>query len=298
MVSKQLSPEAVAELYNAGCAKCIVQREGWQAELAPAIRHVLRFKRLEEENGRLLVKLTEANQLLQDRNQRLDEFSATLAHDIRGPLGGISMKLEYLMDHYQQGLDQRFAELLKRSMASAHRLTKIVQAMYEFAKLGSQAAVMQAVDLNQIVPECISDLHFDEQLDITVGVGALPTVWGNADLLRRVFINLINNAVKYNDKHKIVVNVGQERLLEKGMAPYAEIFVEDNGPGIRKEDQQTIFQMFSRGQDAKQEGSGIGLAVVSRIVELHFGSVRLQSSPERGAKFILSLPMDKIDFLK
>jgi two-component system, sensor histidine kinase and response regulator len=299
VVSSLSDPRVIAEIYNAGCHKHISKEKNWGEEIGQAVRHLLRIKRLEEENRRLLARLTEANQLLAEKNRRLDDFSATVAHDIRGPLGGMIMKLEYILESEGTKLDPRCSSLVHSALASAERLANLVQAMYEWARLGSKAGQGGPVALRDLIEEVVSDMLFEEALDIKLGIDDLPVVWGSSELLRRVFINLISNAVKYNDKPEIVINIGVERFVETSIAPFCEIFVQDNGPGIEAEDLEQIFSLFGRGtaERAGKEGLGIGLSAVKRIVELHYGSVQAQSMYGQGAKFILRLPLEKIDFL-
>jgi len=297
VVSRSADPRTVADIYHSGCHKCIVKEGRWSDELGPAVRHLLRMKRLEGENRRLLAKLTEANVLLEEKNRRLDEFSATVAHDIRGPLGGITMKLDYILETYGPQLDERCAGIMQRAMSSAERLSQIVQSMYEYAKLGAKATRMTSVDLKQLVHEVVLDLHFDDSLDITVGIGELPVVHGNPELLRRMFINLLGNAVKYNDKKAIVINVSCEGFTERSLGTFATIAVADNGRGIAPEDLTSIFTMFSRGADTSPEdgGAGIGLAVVQRICELHFGRVDVRSTVGEGTTFVVTIPTDRVE---
>jgi signal transduction histidine kinase len=297
VVSNTSDPRVVAAMYHAGCHKCLVKEGRWLEELGPAVRQLLRLKRLEEENRRLLAKLTEANVLLEEKNRRLDEFSATVAHDIRGPLGGIAMKIEYLLDTQGSALDERSETILRRALGSTERLTRIVQSMYEYAKLGTQAAVMAPVDLGRLVHEVVLDLHLDESRDITVAIGELPTVFGNADLLRRVFINLIGNAVKYNDKSRISIAVSFEGFEDRSLGTFARIAIADNGPGIPEHERRSIFTMFTRGAHttADDGGCGIGLAVVQRVIELHYGRIDVQSVPGQGTTFCVSVPTDRIE---
>ncbi len=299
VVSSSSDPRLMSDIYNSGVHKCIVKEGRWLDELGPSVRHLLRVRRLEDENRRLVSRLTEANMLLQDKNRRLDEFSATVAHDIRGPLGGVSMKLEYMIETYGKALEPRMLDLLTKAFTSTQRLTQIVQSMYSYAKLGAKAARMHEVEMAQLVEEVISDIHFSESLDIKIGIGNLPKVWGNPDLLRRLFINLLTNAVKYNNKPEIIINIGVVQLTDKNLGRFAEMYVEDNGPGIPQDELKNIFSMFARGSTAgaDADGAGIGLAVVQRIAELHFGSVRVESEIGRGTKFIVSLPVEKVDFL-
>lgn len=300
IVSTSVEDPIFTEIYNHGSHRYIVKKGPWKDEIGPAVRHLLRIRRLEAENRSLLAKLTEANAMLNDKNRRLDEFSATLAHDIRGPLGGICMKLEYVLDTYGSQFDERLWGLLDRARQASDRLTHIVQAMYDFAKLGNKAAKMEYVPMEAIVNGVISDLSFDESLNFTIGVGEMPQVWGNKELLSRIFMNLISNAVKYCDKEEIIVNIGTRRIEEKTLGKFVEIFVEDNGPGISGEDQREIFHIFNRGvaQHSNKEGLGLGLSVVQRIVELHFGKVWIESKVGEGTTFIVSLPIDEISFAR
>lgn len=284
----------IAELYNHGCQRYILREGGWVDELVIAVRHLLRYRQVVHENERIRTKLTEANMLLEERNKRLDEFSATLAHDIRGPLGGISMKLQYLLDFHQHGIDERATMLLDRALGSCQRLTGLVQSMYEFAKLGAQATKMGEIDLVDLVEQVISDLDFEESLDIEISIGTLPVVWGSQGLLRRAFHNLLSNAIKYNDKDRKLVSVTCSEMEERSLGHFAKVVVEDNGPGIPEYARKSVFSMFDRGSGPKQEGSGVGLAVVQRVAELHFGEVSLESEMGEGSRFTLLLPLEPI----
>ncbi len=297
LVSNLEHPPETAEVLNTGCERYILADARWLERLGPAVRHSIRMRKLVDENRRLMARLTEANILLEERNHRLDEFSATVAHDIRGPLGGLAMKLEYVLDTYGKDVDARMQELIRRSHQSAERLMEIVRGMYGFARLGAQAAQMGPVDLKRLVNDVASDLNVDERIDITIGIGELPTVWGNEVLLRRVFLNLISNAVKYRDKQQVIINVGVDRYADRGLAPYADVFVSDNGRGIPAADIPQLFTMFWRGSAEKgpEEGSGIGLAAVHRIIELHHGKVRVESELGLGTRFVMSLPLNRID---
>lgn len=277
----------------------VVRDDFWIESMAVALRDMLRIRKLETEMMTIRARLTEANALLEEKNKRLDEFCSTIAHDIRGPLAGLILKVEYILEAYEGELDDRCSGLLKKSLSSAERLVEIVQAMYEFAKIGTKAANNYEIPLHQLVTEVIHDLSFDESLEVKVGIGELPHVWGNSALLRRVFINLLNNAIKYNDKTEKVINIGCSGTVEKSLGRFAEIYVEDNGRGIPAEDIKHVFGMFRRGLNPglPQDGLGVGLPVVQRIVELHFGKVKVDSVVGEGTRFTFLLPLEKIDLI-
>jgi signal transduction histidine kinase len=299
LISEVINPDVVNDMNALNCHRYLHKTENWFSQLGPAIRQLMRIKKLEDENRRLVAQLTEAKMFLEEKNQRLDEFSATVAHDIRGPLGSISMRLEYAMDKYGKTLDDRFKTLLGRCFDSTRRLIDVVQAMYNYAKLGSSATAIEEIDLVNLLEEVVGDLSFDDRLDIKIGINDLPVIWGNGNLLRRVFINLINNAVKYSDKEEIIINITCSEIIERTIGKFAKITVSDNGPGIPKENLQEIFSMFKRGSNVskKDEGLGVGLSVVQRIVELHYGEVSVESEVGKGACFNILLPVEKLDFL-
>lgn len=296
VVSKDSPARIVNELYKHGCHRCIEKDDRWLEELGGAVDYLLKWRKAKAENLLLRAKLTEANYLLQQKNRRLDEFSASVAHDIRGPLGGIAMKLEYLVDTYGEGIDERFRTLLGRCLSSTERLTDLVQAMYEYARLGPKAAMMQKVNLTELIEQVLEDMPFDEELKVNVKLDELGEIYGNADLLRRVFVNLVNNAVKYNDKDSVEISFNSLGVQERVLAPFLKFEIRDNGAGIGERDLKDVFSMFVRGGGAEEQaqGMGVGLAVVKRIIELHFGTIEVQSELGCGTAFVITLPMEPV----
>lgn len=274
----------------------VVREPGWVDSMGLALRDMLRIRRLEQENEYIRERLTEANLRLEDRNRRLDDFCATIAHDIRGPLAGLILKIEYILETHTDSFDERTTALLNRSVESTRRLIGVVQAMYEFAKIGFSGAKFTSTPLTPLVKEVISDINIDHSVNVEVKMSELPAVWGNGDLLRRVFLNLITNAIKYCHRENVEIKIGFEGFVQRGVGQFAKFYISDNGPGISTEDAGKVFNMFARGADADRgaDGLGIGLAVVQRIVELHQGNIELTSEPNEGAKFTIFLPTEAI----
>lgn len=299
VVAENNDPSLINELYKSGCSRCILRGADLARELPAAIKAVLRIRQLEDENIKIRTQLTEANIMLDERNKRLDEFSATVAHDIRGPLGAISMKLEYALDLFGDNLDPKCENLLRRSFNATGRLTKILQVMYDFARLGAQAAKMKAVDLNALLSEVGEDMEFKDRPMAKIEADDLPVVWGSPELLRRVFMNIIGNAIKYSGRPDPMVSIIVDGELENAFGRFCRIRVEDNGPGIPEKELPLVFSMFSRGSNAaladeeSSPGMGVGLAVVQRIVELHHGSIEARSELGQGAQFIFTLPLEE-----
>jgi signal transduction histidine kinase len=296
ILSKCTDPVTIRNIAKAQ-KRYVVREEGWVDSMAHAIRDMLRIRRLEQEMSLIRARLTEANQRLEDRNRRLDDFCATIAHDIRGPLAGLVLKVEYILETQAEKFDDRTVNLLNRSVESTRRLVGVVQAMYEFAKIGFSGAKFSSTPLTPLVQEVMADINIDHSNDVDVKMQDLPVVWGSADLLRRVFQNLFVNAIKYCHQDKVEIQIRYKGLVQRGVGEFAHLEVSDNGPGIAAADAGSVFNMFSRGAGADRgsDGLGIGLAIVQRIVELHQGSIELVSEPGESARFIIYLPTSKIE---
>ncbi len=275
----------------------VVRDELWLEAMSRAVRDMLRIRRLEREMVLVRGRLTESNRQLEEKNLRLDEFCATIAHDIRSPLAGLILKVEYILDKYGEGFDKKCADMLGRSAESAQRLVGIVQAMYEFAKLGRKSATFDSVELAPIVREVLADIKGSAGRQVTLEVSNMPPVRGNIDLLRRVFLNLFSNSIKYGDKEWVIISVTSDGIVNDGDDRYLHISVRDNGPGICAEDADSIFKMFTRGSasPAAMDGLGVGLAVVERIIELHHGKIELIQDGQSGCCFKFSLPLVQVE---
>ena len=271
----------------------VVRDEMWLESVRRGVRDLLRIRRLEHENALIRAKLTDSNRLLEERNDRLDEFCATIAHDIRGPLAGLIVKIDYILERFGGTIDEKAASMLTRSMESAQRLVGVVQAMYEFAKLGREGTTFTNVDLTPLIREIGADLRSDGGKAFTLQVAQLPPVRGDRELLRRVFLNLIGNSLKYGDTEWVIVAVTAGGMINRAGESLLQVLVRDNGPGIEPSDSTHLFGMFSRGSSAaaSSDGLGVGLAVARRILELHGGSIELLSDGQPGCCFRVTLPL-------
>lgn len=300
VITKASDPKVLAELFDLRCQKYMLREGNWLEQIGLAIRRTIRVKKLEDENISLLSNLTQANALLEERNKKLDQFSMVLAHDIRGILGGISMRLECALEHSQKIQDQSLQKLLQGGFDSSRRLLEIVQETYQYAKLGAEATKMDFFDLKQLIDQVVEDLYLDNleiefRFDLAVeNIQNQPQqqkIWGNINLIRRVFINLISNALKYNNSSQKKIIVGIRNISTNYYGKFANIYIEDNGQGISEEDLDNIFELYHRSGKQQTEGSGVGLSVVRKIVELHMGHVEVESKLGHGSRFTISLPV-------
>ncbi len=287
----------VNSLYLLGFSSYLItSQENWKRDLHSTIRHIIRNQKLEEINRKLTMRLTEANMMLNDKNKRLDEFCQTVAHDIRGPLGGLIMRLEYLNDKFDNITKERIKDIITTSLGVCERLVSQVQAMYEFAKLGKEASNMEFFDLNELINALIEDLNFSNNKNIKIEIDKFPKIYGSKELVKRLFLNLITNAIKYNDKEEKSIKIGFNGEENLSAGTFARIYVKDNGNGISKEDLGNVFKLFNRASEnnSKKEGLGVGLTVVERVIELHLGKINIESEIGKGTYFKFLLPIEKI----
>ena len=287
----------VNSLYLLGFSSYLItSQENWKRDLHSTIRHIIRNQKLEEINRKLTMRLTEANMMLNDKNKRLDEFCQTVAHDIRGPLGGLIMRLEYLNDKFDNITKERIKDIITTSLGVCERLVSQVQAMYEFAKLGKEASNMEFFDLNELINALIQDLNFSNNKNIKIEIDKFPKIYGSKELVKRLFLNLITNAIKYNDKEEKSIKIGFNGEENLSAGTFAKIYVKDNGNGISKEDLGNVFKLFNRASEnnSKKEGLGVGLTVVERVIELHLGKINIESEIGKGTYFKFLLPIEKI----
>lgn len=287
----------VNSLYLLGFSSYLItSQENWKRDLHSTIRHIIRNQKLEEINRKLTMRLTEANMMLNDKNKRLDEFCQTVAHDIRGPLGGLIMRLEYLNDKFDNITKERIKDVITTSLGVCERLVSQVQAMYEFAKLGKEASNMEFFDLNELINALIQDLNFANNPSINIQIDEFPKIYGSKELVKRLFLNLTTNAIKYNDKEQKSIKIGYDGEENLSAGTFAKIYVKDNGNGISKEDLKNVFKLFNRASEnnSKKEGLGVGLTVVERVIELHLGKIKIESEIGKGTYFKFLLPIEKI----
>lgn len=224
---------------------------------------------------------------LRRSNAALEEFAYVASHDLQEPLRMVANYTELLAQRYRGQLDEKADRYIHYAVDGARRMQRLVSDLLLYSRAGTQAAPMAPVVLDRVVAQVRESLRASITTSrATLEVGPLPTVMGDAGQLEQVFQNLIANAIKFRGEADPVVKISAEPV-----EPGWRILVADNGIGLDMRYASRIFQMFQRLHEiGKYEGSGIGLALVKRIVERHGGTVSVESSPGRGARFDVTLP--------
>lgn len=231
----------------------------------------------------------ELNTRLRESHARLDQFNATVSHDLKAPLQTLMGRAEMIAMAGMQN-PERAVHLAEEIADAAERMGRQIDELLKLSRLGERLGELEPVPLGESVSIAGSDL--DHRLR-TAGahlevVHPLPTAWGNSALLRELFQNLIENAVKYGAPSGANIRVSPA-VAEPGTVAVA---VEDDGSGIPAEERARVFGLFKRMEDHHhREGVGAGLAIVRRIVEVHGGSISIEDGLVLpGARFVVTLP--------
>jgi signal transduction histidine kinase len=233
--------------------------------------------------------VVERSQQLARSNEELQRFAYSVSHDLQEPLRSISAFTELFLEKHHSNLDDESSRWLEFVRTGSDRMRRLIEAILEFSVAGRQTKVAE-IDCGQVVQSTVQDLRpAIENSGAQVMVQSLPAVIGNEKQLGRVFLNLIGNAIKYHDGGRPVVIV-----ISAEARPYEWVFsIKDNGPGIKPEYRERIFETFQR-IDRKPSGYGLGLATCKRIIEQHGGKIWVESEPGAGADFRFTLPQPKI----
>lgn len=242
---------------------------------------------LRQLNATLEQRVIERTTQLEAANKDLEAFSYSVSHDLRAPLRAISGFSRIVREDYSAALDAdglRYLELVEKS---ALQMGQLIDDLLTFSRTGRQALILQTVNTAELVNACLTDLQeMQKDRDVTINVGALPDCEADPSLLKQVWLNLLANALKYTRKRdSAVITIGSRP--EGGADSY---FVQDNGAGFEMKYADKLFGVFQRLHLADDyEGTGVGLALVHRIVQRHGGRVWAEANLNVGATFHFTL---------
>ena len=270
--------------------------EAWLQQYAATVSTGLERVRLVEALARTnsqlegkIREVTERTQQLEAANRELEAFSYTISHDLRAPLRAISGFTAILSEPYADAMPAEARGYLKRVKDSGEHMGQLVDDLLAFSRLGRQAMRTQRVSIRGIVDRSLEQLApAIEGRQVEVVIGDLPDAECDAALLEQVFVNLLSNAFKYSRRNEHArVEVG---VLDGNTTEGPTYFVRDNGAGFDMEYAGKLFGVFQRMHRSEDfEGTGVGLAIVQRIVERHGGRVWAEAKVDAGATFYFTL---------
>lgn len=250
-----------------------------------------RAERMEEiENTQQ--ELQDAVEELEQSNAELEQFAYVASHDLQEPLRMISSYIDLIeMELDDDAMTDELDEYMDFITDGANRMKQLIDDLLKYSRVETSEQEFAEIDLNNIVENVIQDLKFRiDETDGEVDSEDLPTVTADEGQMTQLFQNLISNALKYaseNSPPTVKISVDDE------FDDSYRIAIEDNGEGIPEDQQDRIFEVFTRGADEDDDtGTGIGLAVCNRIVDGHGGTIDVESTSGKGTTFYFTLTKD------
>ncbi len=270
----------------------LIDNNGKAIGVASVCRDITEEKRMEAElasyREHLEEQVRERTVQLETANRELEAFAYSVSHDLRAPLRHIDGFIELLRQGAGTGLDEKHTHYLENISGAAQKMGTLIDDLLSFSRIGRVEIRLKDVDLKIISDEVIRELEPDTaERDIQWNIDGLPVVSGDPSLLRVVIMNLFSNAVKFTrSQDRAVIEAGCTSREEETV-----VFVRDNGVGFDQAYADKIFDVFQRLHRVDEfEGTGVGLAIVQRIIHRHGGRVWARGEQGRGATFYFSLP--------
>lgn len=248
----------------------------------------IRYRASEERKRELEQQVADRTAELVSANKELEAFAYSVSHDLRAPLRHVDGYVELLVSRCRDTLTEQGKHYVDAIADSARKMGVLIDELLRFSQIGRSEIHREAVDMNQALQDALTSAK--ESLSgrtVEWTIGVLPSVRGDYALLRQVWVNLLENAVKYTRK-KDVAKITIEATAEGGQTIFR---VSDNGIGFDMRHAGKLFGVFQRLHSQEEfEGTGIGLATAQRIIDRHGGRIWAHAEPDQGATFCFTLP--------
>ena len=224
---------------------------------------------------------------LEAANKELESFSYSVSHDLRAPLRALNGNAQILEEDYGDKLDADAKKVLGKIHFNVNRMDGLINDLLSFSRIGKKELRKGKVDMEEQVRNIFAEISQAQAHRAVIRIGALPGAFGDYSMLNQVWTNLISNAIKYSaKKENPQVEVGA-----RAAAGGVEYYIKDNGAGFDMTYSAKLFGTFQRLHDQTEfEGTGIGLAIVKRIILKHGGTIRAEAEVEKGASFYFTIP--------
>lgn len=245
---------------------------------------------LNEELQSHIRQLEDSEQKLSHINKELEAFSYSVSHDLRAPLRAIDGYAGIIEEEYKHLFDDEGKRLLSVVQYNAKKMGKLIDDLLDFSRLGKKELQKKEIDMNELAEGSLMDVEKSQKHRAHIKIGRLGKVAGDYGLLSHVMTNLISNAIKYSGKTEEPRVEIQAEKKENDIV----VSVSDNGVGFDMQYAHKLFGVFQRLHSEQDfAGTGVGLAIVKRIISKHGGAVWAESKPGQGATFYFSLPIHK-----
>jgi PAS domain S-box-containing protein len=283
---------SVGRRFFSSTASPVFNKEGI-VESVVVISHDITEKKEAEQamrdiNTTLEIKVQERTEELKKINKELESFSYSVSHDLRGPLRAINGFTQILSEEIPADVNEEAKDAMREIVSNASKMAKLIDSLLEFSRLGKQHVSKTTVDMDELFKSVINDLKRSKGgKEASFKIKPLGQTEGDHAMLKQVAVNLVSNAIKYSSKKPSPeIEIGYS--VKDDQSVY---YVKDNGAGFDMAYYDKLFGVFQRlhGMD-EFEGTGVGLAIVQRIISKHSGKVWAEGKVDQGAIFSFSLP--------
>jgi light-regulated signal transduction histidine kinase (bacteriophytochrome) len=238
-------------------------------------------------NQKLEQKVIERTREIEIANKELEAFSYSVSHDLRAPLRSIHGYMNIFHEEYADKFDDEANRLINIIIKNAKKMGQLIDDLLAFSRMGRKEISRVPVDFNKLVEPVITELKNNTPDKTKFILHVLHNTQGDPSLIAQVYANLISNAIKYsgNREHP---RIETGAFIDKEQTTF---FIKDNGVGFDEKYKEKLFKVFQRlHRSAEFEGTGVGLAIVEKIISKHGGKVWAEGTVAKGASFYFSLP--------
>jgi light-regulated signal transduction histidine kinase (bacteriophytochrome) len=253
---------------------------------------LLLFTLLKRHNSAIRQKIEELKEKsteLKKTNNELENYFFLASHDLQEPNRTIISFLTNLEKKYKNSLDEQGHKYIKYAIDGAYYMRKSILNLQEHTKIGKNLN-FKNIDLNLVIKNIIKEYENELTLD-NITISKLPIIKTDGNLIYLIFKNLIENAIKFKKNNENL----HITITYKEQSDYWEFTCSDNGIGIDKEYHEKIFQLFQRlNSSSENKGTGVGLSITKKAIEILGGKIQIDSSPNKGSSFYFTLPKNTI----
>jgi len=275
MVDVLLSASVISDLGNHQKSIVITERD------------ITLQKKADEQIRQLNADLQANVAQLETTNKELESFSYSVSHDLRAPLRALSGYARIIEEDFNEVLNDEAKRLLGNIQKNAQKMGTLIDDLLAFSRLGRKEVEKSLIDVNEMTQGVLQEIGKPASHPVAIEVNKLHPAEADYALLHQVWVNLVSNAVKYSGKkEKAEIKIGSSESEKE-----VTYFVKDNGAGFNMKYADKLFGVFQRLHGPEEfEGTGIGLAIVQRIITKHGGKVWAEGKPNEGATFYFTLP--------